>query len=302
MRHHRMKILKKKTILITGAGGFVGRHLLQKLQDRYSIRALVYKKDQFLFQLTSNITVIEADLLHPHRKLQESFRGVDIVLHFAGSPFNTNNLRGLFENNVLMTENVLRLCVATGVKKFILASSSAVYGAAGKPFRENDPLFPTSYYGLSKLYAEALCQLYDTVYGVKSIILRFASIYGPWNQKGLFFDLLKSISQEKKVIIRDGAQKRNSIEIDDVMRLIKKILRSTFLRTQIYNVSGPDSFSVNDVVRSLKEMMHEKFFVEYRSGSTLSHTLLNIEKVKRDFRWSPIIKLKVGLKKVADYF
>ena len=282
-------------ILVTGAGGFIGKNLIRRLKNKHQIIALEKNRKSTKEFKDDDVRVEEIDLLH--NELSPNFlQDTDLVVHLAGNPSSVPEFHTLLLDNVVTTDNVLALCSRVGIKKFILASTIDVYGTGGI-FSEEDTPRPSNQYGLSKLFAEELCRLYDHNFGVKSIVLRFASVYGPDNKKGLFFTLLDGIQKNNCVQLSGtGEQKRNSVYIDDLVDCIEAVVeRCDFRNTEIYNVAGKEIFSLNDAVDILKKKLNVDFEAQYVPVGKMEDSLLNIRKAKQKFDWEPKISLKDGV-------
>ena len=164
--------------LVTGGAGFIGSHIVNRLVDDNHevivIDNLVSGKKE---NINPNVTFYELDITEMDvRALYHMFEGVDVVFHLAAfprvEPIQSHNV------NVNGTLNVLKACVDHKVKRFVLTSSSAVYGEAQIPTTEFDELKPMSPYALHKLIGEQYCRLFSDLYGIETVCLRYSNVYG----------------------------------------------------------------------------------------------------------------------------
>ncbi|MEM2136984.1 MAG: NAD-dependent epimerase/dehydratase family protein, partial [Candidatus Methanomethylicia archaeon] len=180
--------------IITGVAGFIGSHLADRL---LSMGFKVVGIDNFSSGDPNNLSnainsvsfkLVKADLINPQSWI-EFFNGVDVVFHFAANPEVRHSFReplDHYRNNVETTFNVLEACRRFGIRSLVFASSSTVYGDPEKiPTPEDHPIKPISIYGATKAACEVLCQTYSKLYGLNSLILRYANIVGPRTNHGV---------------------------------------------------------------------------------------------------------------------
>ncbi len=257
---------------ITGASGFVGSHLTTMMNARkiaYNVFRgnLLNKKD-----ITSY-----CKKYHP-----------EIIIHLAG--LVDGNYKQLFEANVLTTANLLEIGMKHNLKKIIFASTGAVYGGAvpKNGAKENDKLKPSNYYGLSKLQAEECIKYFNLTQGLKYIILRFSSIYGPGNNKGALYNLNKSIKDHRQVkIYGSGKQTRQLLHVEDACRAI--LLTLNRKTSEIFNVGSVKNYSLIQTVKLLKKKY--QFSVKYLpANNNLMHLRLDQTKARRILKFVPKYK------------
>ncbi|MDI6642896.1 MAG: NAD-dependent epimerase/dehydratase family protein, partial [Candidatus Hodarchaeaceae archaeon] len=193
-------------VLITGAAGFIGSHLADKLR---SLGPEVVGLDNFSNGFMENLAalkkdkgfkLIRGDILNP-KELLNAGRGADSVIHMAAQPSvvkSTEDPVRDFELNVTGTLNVLECARKTDMMVVIFASSSTVYGDAALPTPEDHPLRPISNYGASKAAAEAYCSSYSSLYGLRTASLRYYNIFGPRSRKGVMFDFLQKLRTDNR--------------------------------------------------------------------------------------------------------
>src|SRR3989344_1757475 len=258
---------KTRIIAVTGAAGFIGSHVCEKLLERgYGVIAIdnLSKGNETniekLFQ-NKRFQYIKADITDP-KIANKYFRNVDAVIHLAAAKIPRYG--GRFETlitNSEGTKNILE-AVKSNKSKFIFASTSDVYGKNPKlPFREDSDLVigPPEVarwaYAVSKIFDEHLCYAYWEKYKIPFVILRFFGVYGPkqhrswWGgPQSLFID--KLLTNESIEIHGSGKQTRTFIYIDDLVNAIIKSLESKKACGHVLNVGSTQEISIIDLTRS----------------------------------------------------
>lgn len=262
---------KKRVIGITGIAGFIGRNLIKQLRSDGGYKIIPFEGD----------LLSEADV--------EMFFKKDIstVIHLAGGFFG--NFTGLLDKNLKTTENLLRIGTEKGLKKLIYSSSGAVYGnPLGDKSYELDPTNPNTFYGLTKLYAEKIIELYGYLYGLQYTILRFPNVYGEGNDKGVIFNFLRDIKDKGVITVYgDGSASRNFLHVSDACSAI--INSISYDRPGVFNISNPVKSSINDLISLLKKQY--SFKVEYKEkNNNLQDLLLDVEKAKKLLNFEAKIK------------
>jgi len=306
-----MDKLNNKTVLITGGTGFIGSHLSRELIKR-GYKVIVLGKGPFQKEkLSGKIKFYKTDVCSGN--LDKIFKKEypAIVYHLAAylpksdteePAYNVKNIK----TNVLGTLNVLEAAKKYGVKKIIFSSSAAVYGnPVVIPTPENYPLKPESLYGLAKLTAENIFQVYYKLFNLSYIILRYSNVYGPGQKPGrqgsLVADFIKKISQDEEVIInRSGKQTRDYLYVDDV--ITANLLAMKSKKVGIYNVGSGSETGINDIFYKICKIFGKQIKPHYKpAGKTeIKRSLLKIDKIKRDLKWQPKNSLDAGLKKTIN--
>ncbi len=304
--------------LVTGAAGFIGSHLCNRLlQDGFSVTAVDCFTDYYARELKEanlaplmgkkGFTFIPEDL--NHIDLPGLLDGVDGVFHLAaqagvraswGKSFSVYT-----QNNIEATQRLLEAAKGTDIRKFVYASSSSVYGACPElPMRETSPTRPFSPYGVSKLAAEHLCMLYSTNYGVPTVSLRFFTVYGPGQRPDMaFHKFFRAIRLDSTItVFGDGLQTRDFTYIDDIVDA--NLAALTRGRTgEVYNVGGGHRRVLKELFPLFEEISGQKVRVQWdeTQKGDVPHTSADIEKAARDLAYAPRTPLEEGLKKEWDW-
>jgi len=303
--------------LITGVAGFIASHLAEGLlklgwevkgidsfTDYYSRKI----KENNLKNLkeNKNFSFQEEDLLE--LDLEKVLEGIDYLFHLAAQPGVRKSWGRNFEiyirNNITVTQKLLETAKELPLKKFILASSSSVYGESPLPLREDNLLRPISPYGVTKLASENLGYLYYKSFKVPVIILRYFTVYGPRQRPDMaFHKFIKALLNDEEITIYgDGKQSRDFTYISDVVGATIAAAQCE-ATGEIINIGGGAQVTVNKTLRILEEITKKKArvsYIEKQRGDVL-HTFADISKAKKLLDYQPKVKLKEGLEKEVEW-
>lgn len=258
-----------KNIIITGAAGFIGSHLvdhfLNKSINVTGIDNLSTGKKNFIQHNLNNknFTFIEEDLKN-HNEIIKIFNSdIDAVFHIAANAdvkSGLNHPRKDLEENTIVTFNVLEAIRQNNIKQVIFSSTGAIYGDAETiPTPESAP-FPiqTSLYGASKLACEGLIQAYSIGYNIKATIFRFVSILGPRYSHGHVFDFYKQLKKDPSIlnVLGDGNQKKSYLHVFDCINAIDLILEKSKSNLNIFNLGIDNIWSVKDSIATICNAMN----------------------------------------------
>lgn len=278
--------MERLKVGVTGASGFIGRHLVTALEKLKSVDFACFDGDLL------NITDVE--------KYLENNPNISQIIHLAGSfagDFNT-----LVASNVVTTNNLLEVATKNKVNKIIFASTGAVYGEPlNNKSKEDDPLNPVTEYGLTKMFAEETIKYYARNREIKYIILRFPNVYGPRNNKGVIYSFTKAIRETGTIeVLGDGNQERNFLYVADAVDSLTKTLDYNSCN-DIINIATPELYSLNDLISAIR-MFVPVFTTTYKTKdqtNALKTLSLDISKVGRVLGWTPEVSLIEGLKKTT---
>lgn len=291
-----------KKVLITGGAGFIGSHVVDLLiENNYEVVVIDNLSSGFAQNLNKSAKFYNLDInsVELEKVFQEN--EIDYVFHFAAQAnvsFSTKYPTIDAAENILGSINLLQLSKKYGVKKFIPASTAAVYGVPKQlPVDEEHDTTCLSFYGISKLTMEK----YTELFGVDYVILRFANVYGPRQSAhgeagvvAIFADKMKN--NEDIIIFGDGEQTRDFVYVSDIAEVCLKAIEGE-VKNEIINVSTNTAISINQLFEIMagkynykKSPVHE----EERFGD-IKHSILDNKKCKKLFGFVPETSVDEGL-------
>jgi UDP-glucose 4-epimerase len=305
-------------ILVTGCAGFVGSHLAERLladgngvigvdnfSDYYPRKEKERNMEGFIGD--KNFKFIEGDLLEVD--LGKVLKGVDVIFHEAGQ----GGVRGSWgksfdsyvKNNIMSTQMLLEASRAIGLRKFVYASSSSVYGdAESLPTKESDPLKPVSPYGVSKLAAENLCNLYSKNHGVPAISLRYFTVYGPRQRPDeAFHKFIRDVLKGKEITVYgDGTQTRDFTYISDAVDA-NLLAMASKCSGETFNIGGGSRISLNDAIKAIEKstgLAARLKRTETQKGD-VKHTAADISKARKMLGYEPKIGFEKGIREEVEW-
>jgi UDP-glucose 4-epimerase len=311
-----LKSTARKTVLITGGCGYLGSQLIRDLgiasqQDGLRIRILdnmQTKNYRSLMDLDSKVDYhfIEGDILDP-AVVAFALQDVDLVVHLAAivqTPMSFENPTWVEQVNYWGTARLIESCLDAGVKHFLYASSSAVYGPGG-PFTEKDICRPFGAYAQSKYKAERSV-LSAIERGLEPIVLRFGTLYGV--APSVRFEAVANRfaylagAQRPLVVFGQGDQVRPFIHIRDASAAVQFSMEHwREMSGQIFNAVGINA-SILDLVEAVKSFLPE-IRVRYTEQDVLTHLSIKVSNEKlTGMGWQPAYSLEDGLRELVDQF
>jgi UDP-glucose 4-epimerase len=304
-----------KKAVVTGGAGFIGSHLSEELLKRgYQLVILdnlsTSKRDNIVAILDNkNVELIQGSITDLPL-LQKAFKNADYVFHLAAAasvPRSIENPQETHEMNVTGTLNVLIAARDNKVKKVVNASSCAIYGdAPGLPKKEDMPVNPLSPYAVTKLAAEEYCQIFQKVYNLPTVSLRYFNIFGPRQNPDSEYSaaipkFIKLKLQGKTIeIYGDGKATRDYVYVSDAVNAF--ILAAESDASGIYNIGSGKSTAVNELVELISRLTGNNTPPVHgppRPGDIV-HSLADASKAKT-FGYSPRYSLEEGLKETIEY-
>ena len=302
-------------ILVTGGAGFIGSHLMRKLQEAgHDAVALDNLSTGLKENLLPGMRLVVKDIHDPEVETLFQEEHFDAVVHLAAQTLVSDSMtdpENDMYQNVAGTVRILECCRKYGVKRIIFSSSAATYGDVAEtalPISETLPQAPLSFYGLTKKTAENYLELYHLAYGLDYVVLRFANVYGErqgdGGEGGVISIFTKRLAQGKGItIFGDGKQTRDFVYAGDIADGILAALTTDAVNTA-YNLSTTEETSLNELVEVLSTIAGRTITPAYdtpREGD-IYRSSLNNEKAICNLGWKPQVSLKEGLTRTYKDF
>ncbi|ARU63062.1 UDP-glucose 4-epimerase [Tumebacillus avium] len=303
--------MKRKRALVTGCAGFIGSTLSERLlregYEVYGIDAFVHNYDRWVKERN-----LQGALAHPQFRFferdlrslafDELLARVDVVFHQAALPGVRTSWGSQFQeyvdHNILVTQALLEAAKNSHVQKIVCASSSSVYGGMSGPADETIMPQPLSPYGVTKLAAEQLCQLYAAVYGVPVVSLRYFTVFGPRQRPDMaFHKFIKNVLSGQPIeIYGDGEQSRDFTYIDDAVTA-NLLACAAPVKGVVFNIGGVSQLTVNDVISLIETRTGQRANIQRRpeQPGDPRHTFADITKARHLLGYDPQFDVEKGI-------
>ena len=307
-------------LLLTGSAGFIASKVaelllkrghkvvgIDNLNDAYDVRLKNWRLKQL--EQFKNFTFHQLDITELARLEslfeKSNFEAVVNLAARAGVRASVENPWVYVNTNITGTLNLLEICKRYKIKKFILSSTSSIYGEMNLPFVEDKKTdFPLSPYAASKKGAEAICYTYHYLYGIDISILRYFTVYGPAGRPDMsVFTFTKKIHANEEIpVYGDGNQKRDFTYIDDIAEGTIKSLKP--VGYQIINLGSNHPVKLSYVISLIEDALNKKAKIKYlpRHPADAPATWAEIKKARKLLSWQPKIKIEEGIKRTTEWF
>ncbi len=307
-----------KSVLVTGGAGFIGSHLVRGLLNKgYRVSVL----DNLLTGKEENLEEVRKDLQGFHLEdirdpavCRQATKGMDAVLHQAALPSVPRSIEDPVlsnEINVNGTLNMLSAALANGVRRFVFASSSSVYGDTPTlPKKEDMTPNPLSPYALQKLTGEYYTTLFSSLYGLESVSLRYFNIFGPRQDPTsqyaavipIFITALTQDTPAK--VFGDGEQSRDFTFVDNVVKANISAIEVDSLGGEVVNIACGQRYTLNELLELLGAEAGRRIprdYAERRAGDVL-HSLADISKAEMLLNYEVTVPFEEGLRATYESF
>ena len=309
-----------RSILITGGAGFIGSHAAALfLREGWRVGVLDDFNDFYdpsikrrnLAALPCPVELLEGDIRDASAVRRAFARGWDTVLHLAARAGVRPSIKEpelYVQTNVAGTLHVLDAAVAAGVKKFLFASSSSVYGASDEvPFREDAPLRRTfSPYAATKAAGEQLCSTYSHLHGLPVVSLRFFTVYGPGQRPDLAIHKFTRAIWEGRPIEQfgDGSSRRDYTYVDDIVQGIRAAAEYSGEKYDVFNLGESETTSLSELIKAIESALGKKAVIERKpeQPGDMPATWADISKARRLLGYAPKTKIAEGIPKFVEWF
>jgi len=284
----------KKRVGVTGATGFIGKLLVQSLiTNGYDVTVFVRSKTPF----STNVNVIVGDFSDVEA-IDAFLQSVDSVVHLVARQVPPEDL--FFEENVSITNALIDRMVHFKINQLIYLSTVAVYGDRDDSIHsENENCYPTTKYGETKYLAEQLCHYWKSRTHKKLTILRPFNVYGQGSTKGVIYNMIHNIRNNKPIILfGDGNQKRDFLYVDDIVKAILLSLKKE--NDGIFNLGTGESISLQEIIAYLKKWSPKTVTVNVKPSEKEKpkNIFYSTANAQEKLGWKFSISIEEGLKKL----
>ncbi len=325
-------------ILVTGAAGFIGYHLVQSLlKDGHEIIGLDNFNSYYDVNLkrarinnidNKKFSMFEIDLVD-NKSLESLFKknDFDVVVNLAaqaGVRYSLTNPEKYIESNIIGFTNILEACRHNKIPNLVYASSSSVYGMNSEvPFSEDHSVdHPVSLYAASKRSNELMAHTYSHLFDLPTTGLRFFTVYGPWGRPDMaLFLFTKAILDEEPIqVFNDGKMIRDFTYIDDIVSGVKgailnssKVTESDNVKLKpsissapyrIFNLGNNQPVTLENFINAIEASVGKKAIKEYlpMQPGDVKKTFANIDKAGKSLGFVPTTSIEEGVKKFVDWY
>ena len=298
--------------LITGGCGFIGSHIAEALVgEGHAVRVfdnLSSGRLENLHGFADRVDVVRGDIREPDA-LRGAMHGVEFVFHEAALVSVAASVEQPGENdaiNIRGTLNVLQAARAAGVRRFVFASSAAIYGNnPDLPKREEMLPEPESPYALSKLAGEHYLRLFSKLYGLETVVLRYFNVFGPrQDARSMYSGVISKFSadlgaERTPTIFGDGRQTRDFVFVKDVVQANLLAMRSDKIgHGEIFNVATGAHHSLLELLEMLQQITGRRVAPQFRDtrAGDIRHSYADISKIQRLLGYQPRFNLETGLR------
>jgi nucleoside-diphosphate-sugar epimerase len=303
--------------LITGGAGFIGSNLARRLVGQGDQVTVLDdfstgKRDN-LHDLRSAVRVIEGDICDI-KTVRQATEGVDYVLHHAAVVSVPRSVEDPLRANSVNVDGTLNCLMAArdeGVKRFIFAASSSAYGdTPNLPKREDMISQPLSPYGVSKLVGEMYCKVFNDVYGLETVSLRYFNIFGPYQDPTSQYAavvpifITRLLKAQSPIVYGDGEQSRDFTYIENAVEANLLAVRSDRAAGRVVNVACGSRYTLNELLRNLKRLTRsgvEPTYSDPRPGD-IKHSQGDMSTARELLGYEPSISFEEGLRRTVEWF
>jgi UDP-glucose 4-epimerase len=310
----------KANVLVTGGAGFIGSHLVERLlAEGRAVRVLDNfsegREDNLAFKTRygERLELIRGDV-RDLATVERATRGVEVVFHQAAMrsvPRSVDDPLGANDNNVTGTLHVLEAARRASVRRVVYASSSSVYGDRPElPKREDQPAQPISPYAASKLADELYASVWNRLYGVETVGLRYFNVFGPRQDPTSEYAavipkfILAALDKIPLEVHGTGEQSRDFTYIDNVVEANLFAATAPRAAGEVFNVGTGGRVSLLDIIARLESLLGrplERRHTPARPGD-VPHTLADMVKAQTLMGYVPLVQFDQGLRRTVEFF
>ena len=311
--------------LVTGGAGFIGSHFIRSIfakekdirvtciddfdpfypSELKELNICDFNDNPFFHLLRNDLSASS-----PKELGQLIKEPVDVIVHFAakaGVRPSIENPLAYQQANVIGTQNLLEFAKEKRIKQFVFASSSSVYGINDHfPWKEDEKLLPISPYAMTKLAGEMMGHVYNKLFGIRFIALRFFTVYGPGQRPDLaIHKFTKAILNDQPITMYgDGSTSRDYTYVDDIIKGVQNAVEYDKSDFEIMNLGNSYSISLKQLISAIEDVTGKKATIKQlpEQAGDVPKTFADITKAKNLLGYNPSTRLEEGLKKFNKWF
>ncbi|MBF0499563.1 MAG: SDR family oxidoreductase [Candidatus Riflebacteria bacterium] len=304
-------------VLVTGGAGFIGSHLVEELIRRGDqVRVL----DDFssgnrdnISQWRNEIELVEGDV-RDAQACERAMAGIEIVFHEAAVASVPRSVSDPWMTNAVNLDGTLRLLISArdaGVRRFLFASSSAIYGDAPElPKTEDHMPKPISPYALHKLASEHYLQLFKNLYGLETVSFRYFNVFGPrQDPKSEYAAVIpkfitRMLAGKAPIIYGDGLQTRDFIFVKDVVAANIMASHESAAPGHVFNLARGNSITLRELVAMLNEVIETSFVPEFAppAAGDVRDSQASVDLARKLLKFEPKVSMTDGLRQTVEWY
>ncbi|WP_297377082.1 NAD(P)-dependent oxidoreductase [uncultured Helcococcus sp.] len=285
----------KKTVIISGASGYIGKNFIRLYNKDFNIIAVVRNKDK-LKEFESNIRILAFEEFLNNQDIK-----ADYLLNLA---FPRKSDIDLILDSYDFTYDLLDKSYEYGVKTIINISSQSVYDKNRiKEAKETDLLKPFSLYGIAKIYTEKYFEDFANKYNIDYLNLRIASIIGENFDQRFINKFIYHYLNDEDMNLIDSGKKFSFLHVEDACEVFAEIIKADKLKVnEVYNIGAEDEYTIEDIIDSIRKVINYKsksrITIDKATNIDNSTNKVSIKKIKEELNWYPKINLDTSIEKI----
>ncbi len=313
-----------KSILVTGGAGFIGSHLVDRLLGEGNWRVTVIDDFNDFYPPEIKRANVAGHLRHDNYRLVEADirddlglaaifaeTKFDVIVHLAaraGVRPSLSEPKLYAETNINGTLNLLELAREHGVKQFVFGSSSSVYGINEKvPFAESDRIHqPISPYAATKAAGELICHTYSHLYDIRTVCLRFFTVYGARQRPDLAIHKFSRLISEGRTIqvFGDGSSRRDYTYVDDIIQGVRAAIDYDKSLHEVFNLGESQTVTLSELIELIQRSLDMRADIDRQpmQPGDVPATFADITKSRELLGYNPTTKIQDGIPKFVEWF
>ncbi len=303
-------VLSGKRFLVTGGAGFIGSHLANSTVPDHELTVLDALTTGERGTVPDEVTLVEADIRDADA-VATAAEVTDVIFHEAALVSVEASVDDPDRSHAINVQGTINVLEAARYKniRVVLASSAAIYGHPESiPISEDHPKEPTSPYGLDKLSTDQYARLYNDLYDLETVSLRYFNVYGPEQVAGDYSGVIsvfidQALSGEDITVHGSGEQTRDFVYIDDIVQA-NLIAATTDAVGEAYNVGTGESVTIRELAELIQDITDTDSDIVHTDARTgdIEHSRADISKAKEYLEYDPNTSLREGLKQTVEWY